>query len=492
MKILGKTMYDLKGHTDENSLYRYGLRKPNKLTKNIIYESGLNSNKFPLLTLTEGHQGLSYFTPKKLNDTAYTWPVMGRMKHTTEIKKIIGSSTNVGIGHSTFDVIFKDARAIPTYGMYTPDKQHMVRIQAEHGDAEGGKRYTLILQGGDDSATIDPSNFLEGKHWVLAAPTTPESKGKGNRSHSMAPGEMMNQYGFFRFSKEISGNVANQVVEVEFDLKDGGKTNKWMPWEMYQFELDNLQYLEEDLWDQEFNQREDGTYTFYDMDSGEPIVRGAGVIQQIKEGGIYDTYSGKLYLGKLDAISDEITNDDPDNGIMEIVVHTGKGGAKEIHNSIMNDAVGNQFTHALGDAIISGSGGMLNYGAYFNQYRTINGHRFTVMVGNVFDYGLKAEMDKKNGNFMPGTNLPRTSYNMIFLDQSTYSGERNIQATAMQGQERITGVYKGLTPIPPSWEAATAGNMISTRTDMSAYEIKMSRGTNILKAKNCVYLEAVA
>jgi hypothetical protein len=61
----------------------------------------------------------------------------------------------------------------------------------------------------------------------------------------------------------------------------------------------------------------------------------------------------------------------------------------------------------------------------------------------------------------------------------------------MKGQEYITGVYKGLTPIPDSWAAATGGNLLSTRRDMSAYEIKMSKGASILKAKNCVYLEAV-
>jgi hypothetical protein len=497
MRILQKTKYDLSGHTDENSLYQYRLREPAKLTKNIIYEVGIDSGMYPLLSLTEGQKGLSTYTPKLLNDTSYTWPVMGRMKHITELVSVLGGTTSVGLGHTYFDVVFKDQRAIPTYGMYTPDRKHMVRIQKEHGRYSNGTvsgyRYTLQLQGGDATASIAAANFTSGKHWVLAAPTTPESKGLGNRSHTMGPGEMTNQYGFYRFSKEISGNVANfdqDVVQVEFDLAKGGKTTKWMPWEMYQWDLDKLLLVEEDLWDQEYNRLENGEYTIYDEDSQEPIIRGAGIKQQIREGGIYDTYNGKLYLDKLKTISNEMFRDEPDGGIMDITLVTGIGGAEEIDSAIKADVGSSGFEVAMGHQAINGSGNHLSYGAYFKQYKTIKGHTITTKIGNLFDNGLKAEMAKANGDVMPGTNLPITSYDMIFLDNSTYNGEKNIQATAMKGQEYITGVYKGLTPIPDSWAAATGGNLLSTRRDMSAYEIKMSKGVSILKAKNCVYLEA--
>ena len=57
MKVLNKTSYDTKGHTDENSLYAFRLRNPDKITSSIIFEEGLDSGKFPLLAATEGQAG---------------------------------------------------------------------------------------------------------------------------------------------------------------------------------------------------------------------------------------------------------------------------------------------------------------------------------------------------------------------------------------------------------------------------------------------------
>ncbi|MCK4501086.1 hypothetical protein KAU11_11360 [Candidatus Babeliales bacterium] len=491
IRILGKTQFDDRGHTDENSLYKYRLKNKVKLTNKIIYTQGINSNKFPLLTLTDGLGHGKSKAAAKLNATSYTWPTMGKMRHITEMLNIVGTTTEVGKGFVTFDVVFKDKRAIPAYGLYTPDKKHMVRVQAEHGEYAGGYRYTLQLQGGNYDASIAADNFTSGKYWVLSAPTTPESKGLGNRSHHMAPGEMTNQYGFYRWSKEISGNIANEVVEVEFDLEGGGTTNKWMPWEMYLFDLDRMLYLNEDLFDQEYNRLEDGSYTMYDPDSDEPIVRGAGIKQIIKESGIYDTYSKVLPLAKFEAISSELSLQNNDGMSPELIIITGKGGAKAFHTMMENDAVGKGYTVAMGEAAITQNAGGLEYGSYFIQYKSFEGYKYTVKIDSSFDEGLKAEMDKANGNFMPGTSYTMTSFDMYILDGSTYNGERNIQTVAMKGQELITGVYKGLTEVPPSTNLATSGNLISDTRDASRYELKLSKGINMLKGDSSVFLEAV-
>jgi len=493
LRILGKTQFDDRGHTDENSLYKFRLHSKAKLTNKIIYSQGINSNKFPLLTMTDGLGNSKVKAANKLNVTSYTWPVMGKMRHTTEVLKVLETNTSaIGKGFSTFDVIFKDKRAVPTFGLYTPDKKAMVRVQAEHGEYGGGYRYTLQMQGGDYSASIDASNFTSGKFWVLAAPTTPQSKGLGNRTHSMAPGEMTNQYGFYRWSKEISGNVANDVVEVEFDLEGGGTTNQWMPWEMYMFDLDRALYLNEDLFDQEYNKLEDGTYALYDMDSDEPIVRGAGVKQIIKDGGIYDTYSRVLPLAKFESISAELDLQNVDGIGPELVIITGKGGAKAFAEMMENDAIGKGYTQTLGDSVINETNGGLEYGKYFRQWKSFEDYTFTVKVDSSFDEGLKAEMDKANGNYMPGTSYTMSSFDMYIIDSSIYNGERNLQTVAMKGQELITGVYKGLTAVPDSWNLATGGNLISDTRDASRYELKMSKGVNMLKADSSVYLEAVA
>ena len=64
---------------------------------------------------------------------------------------------------------------------------------------------------------------------------------------------MTNQFGFHRFSKIITGNIANIVTEFELDYDDGSKGTLWMPYEMRQFEFMRRRLLEEDLWFSAYN-----------------------------------------------------------------------------------------------------------------------------------------------------------------------------------------------------------------------------------------------
>ena len=47
----------------------------------------------------------------------------------------------------------------------------------------------------------------------MSAPTVSESYSKGNRSNTMGPGSMTSQLEFFRYSKEVAGNISNVVTE---------------------------------------------------------------------------------------------------------------------------------------------------------------------------------------------------------------------------------------------------------------------------------------
>jgi hypothetical protein len=87
---------------------------------------------------------------------------------------------------------------------------------------------------------------------------------------------------------------------------------------------------------------------------------------------------------------------------------------------------------------------------------------------------------------------PRESYNFVVLDQSkTNSGERNIMKVYEDGREYITGLYKGLTPIPAMWGGSTSQGtpMLSTRRDASAYEVFTSQGIHMYNYTTSFWLE---
>ncbi len=479
MKYLFDTQYDSSTYTDENVLYKHKLIEPVQLSKNLTYLYGKDNNMFPLLANTEGQGFTKSMTPVVLNDTQYTWNIIGRMKWTNKVVGLYNTTlTEPGKGFTPFEVVFETDWFIEQYGAFTPDRQHLVRLQKKAEKLANGKyKYTMVIVGSNPNEFVSLANFTSGQAWVMSAPTVAASKSKGNRSNSMSPGKMTNQFSFHRFTENITGNVANKVTVYEFDTASGGKTRMWMPFKMKLFEINRRLMLEEALWFDKYNRDANGQITLYDDESGEPIPRGAGVHQVLYEGGNYDTYNpANLTISKLSGTIDKIFANRIDKTPMEIVMYTGAGGRRAMNQALMSDANSKSLFDALGEKIIGGgNSGYMTYGNYFDQYRTIDGYILTIRECNMFNHGTFAQQDRENGNMING--FPEFSYNMVFLDHSmTDNGERNIQLVAEKGREVITGIYKGLTPLPPEWGAMSSDKLLSTTTDVASYEVMTTQG----------------
>lgn len=473
MRELRTTEYIATQYTDENLLYRTKLIDPVELKQGLTYMYGKDSDMFPLLTMTEGNGAFKSVKPKLMNDTQYTWKVFGRMKHTSKVVRLFDVNANPGLGHSEFRVVMEDNWLHAMYSVFTPDQENQCRVQHE-GEyiAPGQWLYTFALMTGDETTSIDLSNFQEGMSWVMGATSVAASKSDGTTSNSMIPGEWTNQFGFHRYSKQIAGNIANKVTNIQFDLDNGKTTNLWMPFEMKLFELDNRLLNESDLWYSEYNRDSNGKIHLKDPDTGEPIPKGAGVKQALKTVNNYDTYS-ILTKAKLDNTVKAVFGNRVDKTPMEIVLYTGRGGAEMFDSAIRSDAVLNNYYQAMGEKAISG-GTYLSYGAYFNQYKTIDGRTITIKIVDLFDHGLLAEQQRANGQLYNG--YPWESYNLVFLDHSmTDDGERNITLVAEQGREYLTGIYKGMSPLPGAW-GGIPEKFLSTRKDVAAYEVMTSQG----------------
>ena len=110
MKEVGAFKFDSSLYNDENTLLNFQLISPTKLNQAFTYLWGRDSDKFPLLSMTEGQ--MANMPKRALNgaDTQYSWKIMGRDKLTSRVKRLVTSAVNglVGAGGSNIVVEMED------------------------------------------------------------------------------------------------------------------------------------------------------------------------------------------------------------------------------------------------------------------------------------------------------------------------------------------------------------------------------------------------
>ena len=486
-RILYHDRFDGNGFTNENSLANALLTKPDQISAAITFLAGREEKRFPLSFLTEGQKGGVSYT-KEINDVQYEWSTFKRLRKGSAISSSpYGANDKPGINRSEFTAIFEDNWLIEQYLVVSPNGT-MARCQSREPVAGNLWEYTFRLVGAEVTEYCDPDQLLPGVKWVMegGAPVS-ESYSMGNRSNIVTPGKMKNQISILRKSYHLGGNVANKTVEIKFNLKDGSSSSLWIDFERWQHQLNWRYDCEESLWHSKYNRDANGVIVDKDPVSGLPIPMGAGVMDQIKNN---DTYSF-LSATKLKNTVLDVTYGASD-APMDIVLYTGVGGAEEFHNAMKDYAV--TFNQILGDKFTRemstggeypGTTHNLEFGAYYRRYVTPQGHVITVKLNHIFDYGSRAQNAPKH----PVTNLPLTSYELVFVDQSTYDGERNVVMVTQKGRSFIEGIEKGMAAIyTMNGMPAPSNNYVSTEQDKSSVHYMATKGILIRRNTHCFRL----
>ena len=485
LREVSRGNYDDRGYSNEETIANLAITKAAEINNVLTYTYGYDDDRFPLTFLTEGQGNAGVVD---IDTVQWTWKTMGRTKFNDSVLWFNSSNTTPGKGGAMFDVEFATHWLIEQYGLMAPDGKTQVRIMKDLGEgSHGGFLYRLKITSPNPNLFINPKWLKKGVYWSMTAPTISESYSKGNRSNVMGPGKMRGQLEFHRYSKEIAGNISNQVVEYEFKNASGGTTNLWINEEMRQHEITMRVMNEERLWLAEYNRDINGNVVLTDADNGKPIPHTAGMIEICRESN-YDTYGEYLTLNKIERTIGDVLAKDTDNGSMNVILGVGKGFFQDFDMAIRNDAQANGFATPLGEKMISESADGLAYGKYFNQYKTVDGHIITLKHLSFLDQGTMAEAAKQNGRVHPRTGLPITSHQAFLIDASTYDGKKNIQMVRQKGQTYKIGILKGLTDIPASWGTVPT-NSISTEIDMSRYEVKHTSGLQVYNNTKMFHLE---
>ena len=433
MQVL-KSYYNDSQMTDTNSLVNALMEKPEELSPIITHLAGREEKKFPLSFLTEG-----VGNTRSINRFEYEYRVK---THEVNVRPVV-SSVGTGAGGAMFKIVFPDKWFIFPYTLVSASGT-LARIMADPIATGGGYEYTLQLVSPDNSAGAASADVAAGALWGQLYANVGVDFSRGNASNWTAPGLVRSKIGTVRKSYHFSGNAKDYVAEFTLPLKEGSSTKLWMDYEEYRHMLKFKEECEMYYWYGQKTHAANGKSTMLD-ENGQPVISGPGLLEQIINKDSYSTLTqskiedtiGDLFYGMTDATDKQVT------------LYTGIGGAREFDKALRNyyatgsSSAGmsqtNSYLKTSESKFITGSGRSLGITGYFTSYDHIDGHTVNVVKSPLFDHGPVAQASNKH----PETGLPLESYRMVFVDQSTYDGENNLQMINKKGREMLRWCVAG-------------------------------------------------
>ena len=443
MQVL-KTYYNDSQMTDTNSLVNALMEKPEELSPIITHLAGREEKKFPLSFLTEG-----VGNTRSIDRYEYEYRVKTHENNTRPVISVKGQSgAGIGQNGTPFTVVFPDKWFIFPYTLVSQSGE-LARIMKDPVPVGNGYEYTLQLvkPGSTGLSAAAGEDLAVGALWGQLFANVGIDFSRGNASNWTAPGLVRSKIGTVRKSYQFSGNAKDYVAQFELPMKEGSSTKLWMDYEEYRHMLKFKEECEMYYWYGQPTHDDNGRTQMTD-ENGQPVVSGPGLFEQIINKDTYSTLTqkkiedviGDLFYGMTDATDKQVT------------LFTGIGGAREFDKALRNYYAGgvsgtsvplgssaNSYLRTTESKFITGSGRSLGITGYFTSYDHIDGHTVNVVKVPLFDHGPVAQASKKH----PETGLPLESYRMVFVDQSNYDGENNLQMINKKGREMLRWAVAG-------------------------------------------------
>lgn len=438
---VSKQHFNDEQHTDSNSLTNALLAAPAKLSPVMTFLGGREDKKFPLTMLTEGVKNV-----KSINKSEYEYDVHTRVNHVRRLASTVGGGGGLGKGGSLFHLPFEDRWFINQYVLIS-ESGIQVRIMGEPVPDGDRWLYPVRLVDPNPEMEFPASDLTAGSSFAQMFAPVGTDYSRGNASNWSAPAKVRHKLTTIRKSYQFSGKAKNFVADVELPKKGGGTSNFWMDYEEWQYYLQWKTECEMLYWYGRQSYNENGVTQMKDPDTGQPVVIGPGLLQQIQNKDTYSILTTKklkntirdLFYGMTDAQNKQVT------------LYTGIGGAEEFDNALKED-LGNRSYQVLDNGkFVTGSGNALQLGGFFNTYQHIDGHTINVVKVPMFDHGPVADARAKH----PVTGLSLESYRMVFVDQSNYDGEPNVQMVNHENREMLRWCVAG-SVVPRGFDQNTS------------------------------------
>ena len=426
-----KAFYNDSQMTDMNSLSNALLAKPTELSPIITHLAGKDDKRFPLSFLTEGVGNV-----KSIDRLEYEYRVATHRLRTRPVATTLAGAA-VGQGGGSFELEFPDKHFVFPYVIVSQDGTQ-ARIMKEPEMVAGGTnwKYTLQLVNPDAAAISAAANNLQGALWAQMYAPVGVDFSRGNASNWETPGKVRNKLTTVRKSYHMSGNAKDYVAEFALPTKGGKQTKLWMDYEEYLHMLDFKEECEMYYWYGQKTYDSNGQ-TYMKDENGQPVIVGPGLLEQIVNKDSYST----MTESKLKNIIGDLFYQMTDAAVKQVTLYTGTGGAREFDEALKAHFSGSAGSWKVGgeNRFITGSGRSLGMSGYFTSYEHIDGHTVNVVKLPLFDHGAVAQARAKH----PVTGYSLESYRMVFVDQSNYDGQNNLQMINKKGRESMRWCVAG-------------------------------------------------
>ena len=422
------THYNDQQKTDVANISSALLSQPEKLSPMLTFLGGKEDDRFPLTMLTEGVGNV-----RSIEKLEYEYDVMTRLRKTRPVVAASPSS-DIGKGGAFFKVTFPDKWFIKDYVLVSRTGVQ-ARIMSQPVPNGSNWDYTLRLVSPDPSATMPTADVAAGSTFASLFAPVGTDWSRGNASNWEAPAQIRHKLTTVRKSYSMSGNATKEVMEINLPTKNGS-SKFWMDFAEWQYMLQWKEECENYYWYGEQSYDAKGNTPMLD-ENGQPVVIGPGLLEQIQN---KETYS-ILTTEKIKSLIRDVFYGMTDGQNKQITLYTGIGGAEEFDNAMKAELNATTYRQFNDGKFVSGSGRNLELGGFFTTYQHVDGHVIRVVKVPLFDHGAYALAGRKH----PRTGLPLESYRMVFVDQSNYNGEPNLQMVSRKGREMIRWAVSGST-----------------------------------------------
>jgi len=439
-----KTFYNDSQMTDMNSLANAMLSKPTELSPIITHLSGKDDKRFPLSFLTEGVGNV-----KSIDRLEYEYRVATHRLRTRPVAAAGPTGGAIGQGGATFALEFPDKHFVFPYVLVSQAGTQARIMQAPVQAAGGtGWKYTLQLINPASTAVVAATDCVAGALWAQMYAPVGVDFSRGNASNWESPGLVRNKLTTVRKSYHMSGNAKDFVAEFSLPTKGGSTTKLWMDYEEYLHMLDFKEECEMYYWYGQKTYDSNGHTSMKD-ENGQPVIVGPGLLEQIVN---TDTYS-VMTETKLKNIIGDLFYQMTDASKKQVTLYTGTGGAREFDEALKNHLGSTAQSWKVGgeNRFITGSGRNLGLTGYFTSYEHVDGHVVNVVKLPLFDHGAVAQARGKH----PVTGYSLESYRMVFVDQSNYDGQSNLQMINKKGRESMRWCVAG-SVVPRGFDSGSS------------------------------------
>lgn len=419
-----RTTYNDQQKTDVANISSALMTQPAKLSPVLTYLGGKEDQRFPLSMLSEGVGNV-----KSIDNLEFEYDVMTRLRRTRPLAA--DTSGDQGANGQLFKLTFPDKWFIKDYVLIS---QSGVQARIMSEPTPNGENWDYTVQLTSPGSVMPSADLKAGRPFASLFAPVGVDWSRGNASNWEAPAKIRHKLTTVRKSYSMSGNAKYQVVEMGLPNKSGGTSKFWMDFEEWQYMLQWKEECENLYWYGEQSYDAKGVTKMVD-ENGQPVVIGPGLLEQIQN---KETYSF-LTADRIKNVIRDVFYGMSDGQNKQVTLFTGIGGADEFDRAMKEELNAQVYRQFNDGKFVSGSGRNLELGGFFTTYQHVDGHTIRVVKVPLFDHGAVAQASRKH----PVSGLPLESYRMVFVDQTTYNGESNLQMVTRQNREMVRWAVSG-------------------------------------------------